>query len=251
MVAGSQVVDIAADPQDAHHRRRRVWLRLGLPIAGVILMVAAILAIAVFSDRANRQGVLALSDDLLAAMDSRIALEVSGYLDPASRAVRILRGMMGGNALARPSETLANAATVLREVSQIQNLSFADQDGNYILVRRRLDGGIEAKVIDNKPDARRVTWIYRNAVGTEVGRKEDPKDSFDPRTRPWYIGAAGSDALFWTGAYIFFTDRKPGVTVSELYRDPTGRLYVYGVDITLDALSRFLASLQIGRHGRR
>jgi adenylate cyclase len=250
MVAGNQIVDITVDPQEARGRRRRAWLRGGIPVISVVLMIAAILVIAVSTDRANRQGVFALSDDLLATLDSRIALEVSAYLDPAARAVRILRGMLQERALTRPSEAETTAATVLREVAQIANLSFADQDGNYILVRRRTGGGTETKIIENAPGPRRVSWIYRDATGAEIGRKEDPADSYDPRQRPWYTGAAGTDQLFWTGAYAFFTDRKPGITVSTRYRGADGRLYVYGVDISLDQLSRFLASLQIGRRGK-
>src|SRR5439155_20110161 len=93
-------------------------------------------------------------------------------------------------------------------------------------------------------------WVYRDAAGNETGRREDPNDSFDPRKRPWYVGAIDINDLFWTGAYIFFSDRKPGITVAGRYMAQNGRRFVYGVDISLDALSHFLASLQIGAHGR-
>src|SRR5437016_1253341 len=197
MVASRQVIDIGADPLDVQRRRRRAWLRIGIPVGGVVLMIAAILFIAVYSDRANRQGVLALSDDVLSGLDSRIALEVAAYLDPAARGVRILRGMMKDQPLALPSQTQASGATVLREIPQVANLSFADQDGNYMLIRRGAAGGTEAKIIDNTPGARQVTWVYRDAAGNETGRREDPNDSFDPRKRPWYVGAIDINDLFW------------------------------------------------------
>jgi class 3 adenylate cyclase len=250
MVAGNQLVDLAIDPHAEGVRRRRAWIRGGLWVAILVLMVGAILAIAVYTDRANRQGVLALSDDLLAALDSRIAFEVSAYLGPATRATRIVRGMLAENALTHPLDAQETAAVALREVPQITNLNFADQDGNFILVRRGLDRGTEVKLIENAPGPRRVTWIYRDPAGTETRRREDPSDSYDPRQRPWYIGAVDSDELFWTNAYVFYTDRKPGITVSARYRGPDGRVYVYGVDIALDQISRFLASLQIGQHGK-
>src|SRR5215831_9365521 len=62
--------------------------------------------------------------------------------------------------------------------------------------------------------------------------------------------ARGSDELFWTGVYIFFTQRAPGITVSARYRGAQGPLRLFGVDITLDALSHFLASVKVGRSGR-
>jgi len=250
MVAGNEVVDIAVDPREVRDRRRRLWLRGGIPIIGVLLLVAGILTIAVNTDRENRKGVLALTDDLLKTLDNQIAVEVAAYLGPAHRAVRLVRGMLGENALTHPQDAESIAVTVLREIPQVANLSFADQDGNYILVRRWPGGGTVVKTIENIPGPRRVTWVYHNGAGVEVGRQEDPSDTYDPRQRPWYIGAASTDQPVWTDAYVFFTDRKPGITVSARYNGSNGRFYIYGVDISLDELSRFLASLQIGRRGK-
>src|SRR5262249_5141580 len=147
---------------DERQRRRRRLLRIGIPLAGVVFMVVAILAIALYSDRVNRRGALALSDDLLVTLDTRIGLEVAGYLDPASRAARIVRDMVRDRAFADPSLAAATGATVLREVPQVADLSFADQDGNYIMVRRGGAGGIKVKLVDNTPGQRRVTWIHHN-----------------------------------------------------------------------------------------
>src|SRR5262244_1860199 len=108
MVSSNLVIDIGADPVERRRRRRRALLRLGVPILGIVLMIAVILYIAVYSERADRAGVLALSDDVLSGLDSRIALEVSAYLDPAAHAVRILRGMMKQGAVTLPSEVQVN-----------------------------------------------------------------------------------------------------------------------------------------------
>src|SRR6185295_8051732 len=91
MTARNQVLDTSLDPLDERRRRRRQWQRVAVPIGCVALMAAAILAIAFYSDSANRQGVLMLSGDMLDALESRIALAVSDYLDPAARAVRAAR----------------------------------------------------------------------------------------------------------------------------------------------------------------
>jgi len=56
--------------------------------------------------------------------------------------------------------------------------------------------------------------------------------------------------MFWTDAYIFYTAGEPGVTVSRRYTGIDGRVFVFGADITLAELSRFLGSLEIGQTGR-
>ena len=186
MVTGNLVVDTSVDPLDERRRRRRALLRIGIPLGGVGLMIATILFIAFYADRANRDGALALSNDLLVTLEHRIGVEVSAYLEPAARAVRILRDTLHDGALRdrRPLvETIASS--LLQEIPQITDLNFADEDGNFVLVRRGRDGGIDVKLVENAPGPRRVTWIHRNAAGDEIGREEDPADTYDPRTRPW------------------------------------------------------------------
>src|SRR5215469_15426325 len=137
MVASGDVVDISLDPIGERRRRRRQWLRIGLPIAGVLLMIATILVIAFYSARSNEVGALLLSRNLIATLDDRIALEVSTYLDPPAKALHVLEASLGERAffdqLAR-TETLA--ASLLRELPQIDSFSLADADGNYALFRR-------------------------------------------------------------------------------------------------------------------
>jgi len=251
MVASNRVVDISVDPRDERRRRRRALLRIGIPLGGVALMIATILFIAFYADRANRDGALGLSNDLLVTLEQRIGIEVSAYLEPAARVARILRDTLHDGALGDRLPLVETfSRSLLREIPQIANLNFADEDGNFVLVRGGHDDGIDVKLVENVPGPRRVTWIHRNAAGDEVGREEDPTDTYDPRTRSWYEGALANDHLFWTGIYIFFSQRVPGITASAKYRNPNGRLYLFGVDITLDALSHFLGSLEIGRTGR-
>ena len=74
---------IEAMPDDQRRRRQRLR-RTVIPVACVILMLGAILAIATFSYQRNRWDALALSDDLLRELQRRIATEVKGYLAPAA-----------------------------------------------------------------------------------------------------------------------------------------------------------------------
>jgi hypothetical protein len=96
-----------------------------------------------------------------------------------------------------------------------------------------------------------VTWRRRNLQGEVMAVEQVEDDGYDPRGRPWYRGAVSSRKLHWSDIYIFFTDQKPGITVSLPIIADDGELRgVLGLDIALEQLSAFLASLKIGHSGR-
>jgi len=246
-----QLFDMRADPFETRLRWRRKLQRVGLPIAGVVMMIGAILAIAVYSDQANRGGVLALSNDLLNELDNRIEQQVSAYVDPAGRAMAIINDTLAGaEGDARGALFVRVAASALRAVPHIAQFLWADPRGDFLQVRRGGAGTIEYKRIVNRPGDRLVEWVHLDSNGNEISRTPDPADTYDPRQRPWYAGALKTDGIAWTGVYVFFTDQAPGVTASRLHAERGGRVDVFGADIKLEALSRFLAGLKIGTNGR-
>jgi adenylate cyclase len=242
-----EVVNLDLAP--AHGQRKRLWLRVGAPIGGVLLVIAAILAITLYTNRVNRAGVIALSKTLLAGLQVRIAQRVSDYLDPAARAALLARDMVAHNAVPDSGTVLEGfAAGALNQIPQIDAFYVANRQGDFIMVRRGENGGTEIKVIHNVPGAREVMWVYRDQAGQITRTVPAPTDEYDPRTRSWYQGALKTTGLFWSDVYIFFTARAPGVTAAIRVGDQVGT--VFGVDITLKTLSSFLASLHIGSSGR-
>ena len=194
---------------------------------------------------------LGLSENLLDGLRERVALQVSAYLEPASHAVLLGHSMLGsGGTTARADEAQSFAASILNQTPQVTNVLFADAAGDFTLVTRAAPGSeaTKTKQITVSPAGRRIVWTTRDEAGTVTERHEDPADTYDARTRSWFIGARSSDDVFWTTPYIFFTERAPGITaaVHGPDRDPD----VIAVDIRLDALSGFLRSLTIGRTGR-
>jgi adenylate cyclase len=252
MPRGHAVIDIASDPLIERANRRRTARRIGVPVIGVALMIAVIIVIALQANRANRRGALALSDDVLTSLDARIAQQVTTYFGIPVRALAIGETLAGREPAGEPRRTLVEKFSrgTLRQVPQIADFIFADLDGNFMMVRRNANGGLDTKLIRNMPGPRQVFWIRRDSDGAEVGHEEDPTDTFDPRTRPWYSGALATDGVFWTDVYVFFTGNEPGITASMRYQTVEGRTFVIGVDITLASLSKFLADLKIGKTGR-
>lgn len=233
----------------------RGWRRLvvgGAPLLAVaaVMVIAAVIASYVYDT--NRRGAVTLSNDLLDAIDQRIALQMGAYLAPAeqflesTRAIGGERGVFDGGLATEPF-----VLATLGRHSQIAGVSYADPDGNFLYVTRNAQGGFDTKLVDRRGGGPRVTWTRRNKEGETVERSEDPNDTFDPRTRPWFIGAMNEGRSFWTAPYVFFTLKRPGITYALPQYAANRRLVaVLGVDIELSALSTFLKNLEIGVHGR-
>jgi class 3 adenylate cyclase len=245
---------IEVTPDDQHRRRPRQRLRrIVIPVACVIMMLGAILAIATFSYQQNRRDALALSDDLLRELQRRIATEVKGYLAPAADMARLAAGVLRSQAFGTdfPALTEVLAMHVLENYPQLVTVDIADTKGNFLMPKRMPDGSIHTKRIEHTDAATRVTWRRRNLQGEVIAVEHAEDDDYDPRGRPWYRGAVSDRKLYWSDIYIFFTDQKPGVTASLPIIADDGEIRgVLGLDIDLERLSTFLASLQIGRSGR-
>ena len=249
---GDEIIDVDVDPKEVRRARWRRLARFGVPLAGVVLIVAAIIAVTLYSYRSNRNDALALSQNLVEVLDQRVQAEVESYLDPAARAVRTLAGMRPDDGLASGWPLLERLALqLLRDRPQLASLYVGDPQGNFLMVQRSPEGALDTKLIEQDGAQRQITWYRRDDAGQVATVEEDPGDTFDPRTRPWYDGAAAADGLFWTDVYVFFTSQEPGLTVSRALRGEGGELLgVAGGDITLAALSSFLADLELGASGR-
>ncbi len=236
---------------DSGSRWRRL-ARHGLPIAGVIVVTMLITAIGAYIYESNRRGAVSLSNDLIDAIDRRIAVQLHTYLSPAEQFLELAgemgaaRGVFGGGTAVEPFVLQA-----LPRTTTITGFSYADPDGNFMFVVRNPQGGYDTKLVDRRDAGRRVTWTRRDAAGAVTGRSEDPDDTFDPRVRPWYTGAVAARGRHWTDTYLFFTLRKPGITLATPRYDTSGKLSaVLAVDLELASLCTFLKQLEIGVSGK-
>jgi hypothetical protein len=251
-VARTEIIDVDLDPRKELRRRLRLGLRVGLPIAAVLLIVAAIAGTTWYAYVVNRKDALALSRDVLTSIDQRIVTELQGCLAPPVRVLNLIRWVATDGAF-DSDRALAErlAMQILLNVPQLAIVSFADAAGQFMMLRRSADGAIDTKLILQTPNGRQVTWVRRDRDGRTIAVEQDPDDTYDPRTRPWYQGALATSGVYWTDVYVFFTDREPGITISTRIDRPEGRpTIVVGVDIRLEALSTFLAGLKIGKTGR-
>ena len=240
------------DYEARRKRLKRRFLRVIIPLGCVFLIIAAIVTVTMVNDSHNRRNTLALSEDMLEALDRRIHSAVKAYLIPASNLVRIgaetLRSQL--DQIWSPNRTPVGIE-VLRTYPQLASFFGGDKQGNFVMHKQNPDESIDTKVIEREPSNVTVTWIRRDLAGNVVNKEISGDDGYDPRTRSWYKGAVKTRKLYWSDVYIFYTDQTPGLTVSyPLYSQNDQLLAVFGIDIRLKKISTFLANLTIGQSGR-
>jgi hypothetical protein len=147
---------IEATPDNQRHwRLQRRLRRIVIPVACVIVMLGAILAIATFSYHQNRRDALALSEDLLLELQRRIATEVKGYLAPAADLARLAAGVLRSQEFGTdfPALTEVLAMHILENYPQLATVNIADTKGNFLMPKRMSDGSIHTKRIERTDGA--------------------------------------------------------------------------------------------------
>jgi class 3 adenylate cyclase len=247
------LVDLAADPRAARRRRLSWLVNVVAPVLGVAAVIGSLAGIAAYSYANNRRDALALTAEALSALGARVEQQVVSFLQPARSATDVMADVLADTPIDdRRAMASRLGLSLMLDTPQLALFSFGQDDGSYLALRRMPDGAIDTKLIDVGPTGRVVQWIRRTPDGAEKAREVDPKDTFDPRARPWYKGAAAAPAEpFWTDVYMFFTARRPGITVSRAVEAPPNGAVVgvVGFDLSLDALSAFLGTIKVGDSG--
>jgi adenylate cyclase len=231
-------------------RSRSIRLTIMAGFAGLLLLTA--LPIISYMHSRNRAALLEFAEELMAHVSDTIIERTSNYLEPAA-----VMAEMGAHLAEEESFSLTEtgwlepfAIAVLEAHPQLAMFNLADERGNFLMPKKMPDGTIATKIIDREANPPTVTWVYRDREGQVIRRETSTQVDYDPRVRPWYIGAKESGNVFWTDMYILFTDQTPGITTSYPLRDENGRIVgVFGLDIELGAMSRFLKTLRVGRNG--
>lgn len=247
-----EVVEVSFDDRGSRKFLRGPFFRVAGPIGFVVVMLAALLAITAYSYYSNRRDALALSDDLLGAIERRIAGELNAFFVPIEDAVQLTAEVLRNTPFDIHNRDLIEsfAFKVLANLSQVSNFIVADPQGNFLMVAKMADGSLHTKIIERTRGSTRVTWVRRDPQGSVIDEETPADDSYDPRKRPWYKGAVESGKIYWSDFYIFFTSQTHGITIAKPIMGKDEELLgVFGLDIELKAVSEFLETLKIGENG--
>ena len=288
-----EFADPSAD-QAALFARHYIRLRRFLPVIFCLLISVVFLVIILITHRSATRAVESMAEDVMTQASQRVVERSRGYLNAAAHEVRVnaevwRRGQRG---LVEEEQTFLD---LFNRTSRAQLdlfpyfglIYYGDQQGNQWLNKRERDGTAHVRVLTRKEDSPasrqalekwaqqaeiagqdrqaiaqgvapylETYWYEQNAQGQLVRGEQDPDMIYDPRMRPWYVGAKEQHGLFWTDVYAWKEEyqgvarRQVGITASApMIRD--GQLTgVCGIDISLEALSLFLHEMAIMKNGQ-
>lgn len=141
------------------------------------------------------------------------------------------------------------SAKVLRNHPSLISVNIGDEKGNTWGAERRKDGVINNfHIIRKSPGSKNASLLYKfYNENDKLIKTEKRKSTYDPRKRPWYIGAKEMKTIFWTNTYVYAADNSPvGITVSfPLYSKNNQLIGVIGADFMIEKISSFLRQLSI------
>jgi len=220
--------------------------------AFVSLLLITVLPIMFFVYRQDKIIISDLTSELIEQNSRTIIEKTSNYFMPALISVELSSRLSELGAISCNDFAQMEMYTlgVLESYPQVSMFFLADEQGNYIRAWRLPDGNTESRIIRAAASPPTDSYVYRDRSFQVSGARESGEIDYDPRVRPWYVGARDTGRNFLTDVYILFRNKKPAITSSHPVYGKAGELIgVWAMDIELDEISNFLRAQKIGRSG--
>lgn len=267
----------------------KLHLRIALPVFFAVFVAAAGIVIFVINFSVSVRSLDRVGFDYLSQTSQIVLEKTKDQLSPAARLAQLNRVALDPRVYDQDYFEVFNTLTIpqFSAYPQFALIYFGSASGDFWLNGIEPDLSVQTQVIERLVDdeeSRSVlesarlfprdtseqreelvrtiapyirTTIYRRADDGSIASMEpDPDYLYDPRWRPWYENAAGTSRPVWSNVYTFsssgefYASGKVGVTVSAAVGDGDGIVGVVGIDIVLEELNEFLATLEIGENGR-
>ncbi len=251
---------------------RRIGGRVPLSVNlfSILLGVTATVAVtlAIYAHWSGTRTAEETADRLLSAVIEKVAGRVTSVLQPASLLAdvggEVIMTRPGAEPIGPEGHPLATfAERALGHADSLYSVYAGWDDGTFLQIINLGRHGSLARAAHNAPDQadyvrreiglspegiRWQQWSFLDSQGAVVERRRDSEPpAYDPRKRPWYDQALQTGRLTATDLYVFNSLGQPGITLA---RPLVGGDGVLGVDMTLGALSDFLANQQISPGAR-
>ncbi|OCQ93350.1 guanylate cyclase [Oscillatoriales cyanobacterium USR001] len=234
--------------------RQKFRLRITLVVPFVLQIVAATGLVGYLSFRSGQQAVNDLATQLRTELTARIDGELRKYLSGPHEFNRL-----NAAAFSEGNFDMVNASNAKQFLTQLEISTFlsasycGDSQGQFLGANRVFEGGSSTITMSVNNAATNYNF-YLYAMDSRGNRQRllQKIKPYDPRKRPWYQAAVKARQPTWSEVYLDIVTGLPSITASEPIYDAGGAvLGVCANDVLLlQNLTKFLASLTIGKTGR-
>ncbi|NJD36277.1 MAG: HAMP domain-containing protein [Betaproteobacteria bacterium] len=217
----------------------------------LILLVGSIIAGVGY--KLSREMLQSTANDLIGRIGDETSKEIEALIAPAELAMNLISHDLLSEASSFPQRF--SRVPFLKEAllgsPALSSVYAGYPNGDFFFLRRVADEAERSmfkapedtryivQSIEHDKDTHRGRFLFLNGALAEL-RADDRPDyaaSYDPRTRDWFKNASTSATSIKTPPYLFFSNRKVGVTLAT--RGVKGGS-VIGADILLDTLANNL-----------
>lgn len=239
----------------AEHDEKTYRFTIRFGILALFVSVFTVLALFILFVISHRfyQNSIFLTNKVTANIAANVAGQTRNELRPARNGSAFSAMMIRDKTLdlIPPDELITYTAKILTTLPRAQMAYYGDEEGNFVISRRQADGTISTEVIDRRSKPPKRWTLFRNKDGKVIDKKPIGPMDYDPRKRPWYETAKNNGEVSWTPIYVFYSgaEKTMGITsVAPVFRN--NKLEgVFGIDMNLAVISRFLKNLNITKNG--
>ena len=237
---------------------RNFPLHIHISIVFLLLILVVGGTIGALGYRLAAQMLEATANDLTVRIGQETANELADLVRPAEMATNMLAfdALVDARELPARLQRLPLLREALRDSPALSSIYVGYADGDFFFFRRLRDDterrGFDApldtayivQAIERDDDAAigRFIFLDQDLLTLREDLRPDYAAGYDPRSRGWYRDALAASAPIKTHPYLFFSDRKVGVTLASPAARGSG---VVGADILLETLGTSLGRRKV------
>ncbi|NJK60792.1 MAG: hypothetical protein HC918_11855, partial [Oscillatoriales cyanobacterium SM2_1_8] len=229
-------------------RARSLRDLLVLPLA--VALPVAIGAIGYVTYTSAARSVAVLGNRLLMETALRVNQHLTQYLTLPHQLTELnLKAADQGILVPTDLTTMGRVFWAQQQIFQVSYVNFGGVNREFIGAGVNPGGKVTIDEV-KAPDVGRLVSYQADAVGNRLA--VDEAIPVTPLDAEWYTEAVKWQEPRWTSIYAWNDDRRVlAISASAPYVDRQGKfLGVFGVDLLLEDIARFLGSLEVSPNGR-
>lgn len=231
-------------------------------LAGTCLLLTLTILAIVKSE--SNEAAIESAEDFFQEITQKTEARLEAFIEPVAALTDIASSAVDSNITTSSTKSLQNNFRALRAVLDADEDTMSayigyDDGAFYQVIKVRgneyilekYDSPLTSAYIDRSiccdgNHERKEVWRFFDSglkmLGTRVKTAE-----YDPRVRPWFKSASGTEKCVFTPPYVFSSSRLPGVTCARTLADGGG---VFGMDISMARIGEMLSEQKLTANGK-